>query len=270
MAILLNKLFKTPKRQVQDIPPKSDKNDDKETMKEHTPQQEEDGKYFSVIPRDLGGSGSLASIREEDEEDASSAASTNCHDEDHDAAVMAWKSSGDDNFHNHSPLVAQCHLNPQASCNNGPIPLQLQHHKSSTEEINALNNAMQRSYKLPRTSHFSNNHIMVNRARAKRIVPALSRNPNLDTLARWHAEAMASSRKIFHSDPVEIQAKLKVPSRRIGENVAVGESIKDIHRKMMTKKGDYNNIIDRRFVEMGMGTAKGRNGELYLCQIFRG
>ena len=37
-------------------------------------------------------------------------------------------------------------------------------------------------------------------------------------------------------------------------------------------KADRNNILDRRFTCMGMGTAKSpdENSKLYICQIFRG
>lgn len=222
---------------------------------------QEQGKYFTTIPRCLGrGTRSIGSScsRSSDEENATTG--------DHSAALK-WRSSNEQGFHKHSPLVAQRNLRCKELTDTPQRPQPY----SIAEEMDALNMAMARTYQLPKTGYFSNNHIMVNGVRAKHVVPALSRNSNLDTLARWHAEAMAASERIFHSDPGEINLKLKKPSRRIGENVAVGETVSDIHGQMMTKKkGDYNNIIDRRYTEMGMGTAKGRNGELYLCQIFRG
>lgn len=59
---------------------------------------------------------------------------------------------------------------------------------------------------------------------------------------------------------------------RVGENVAVGNSIKEIHLAMMSDSiADKNNILDRRYIYLGMGTAKSEvTGKLYLCQIFQG
>lgn len=59
--------------------------------------------------------------------------------------------------------------------------------------------------------------------------------------------------------------------QRIGVNVGRGSTIKDIHKSMVSSStADLNNIIDRRFVYMGVGTAKGGddNDTMYLCQIF--
>lgn len=60
--------------------------------------------------------------------------------------------------------------------------------------------------------------------------------------------------------------------RRIGENVAVGNTIQEIHMAMMSDLiADKNNILDRRYIYFGMGTAKSEvTGKLYLCQIFQG
>ena len=126
--------------------------------------------------------------------------------------------------------------------------------------------------RLPRTSHFANNHIMVNMERSKRTVPAVKRCSELDAVARWHAEIMAAEGKVRHSDSKDLQAQLtddKV-GEHLGENVGAGESIRAIHHEMMQNLGDSRNMTDRRYKEMGMATARGKNGELFLCQIFRG
>lgn len=217
----------------------------------------EAGTYAVVIPRFSGGSHSIGSSEHDDDKRRQHTFIAQSNKE-------RWRSSEDQGYHLHAPLIAQKVLCSKERQNiNSPS-------HSIAEEMYALNEAMERARKLPRTCYFSNNHIMVNTERTKRVVPSLNRNLDLDTLARWHAESMAASAQTFHSNPVQIYSKLKKPSRRIGENVAVGETIRDIHRQMMDKKGDRNNILDRRYTEMGMGTAKGRNGELYLCQIFRG
>ena len=125
--------------------------------------------------------------------------------------------------------------------------------------------------RLPRTSHFSNNHIMVNTERTKRTTPAVKRSSELDAVARWHAEVMAAEGKVRHSDAKDLQAKLMDNlGEHLGENVGAGESIRAIHHEMTQNLGDFRNMTDRRYKEMGMATARGADGELYLCQIFRG
>jgi uncharacterized protein YkwD len=126
------------------------------------------------------------------------------------------------------------------------------------------------SQRLPRVAHFANNHIMINTERTRRAVPALKRSSELDAIARWHAENMASADTVHHSDAAELQSKLGKPCEFLGENVAKGENIRSIHKEMMKNVGDVYNMTDRNYSEMGMATARGPNGDLYLCQIFRG
>lgn len=133
-----------------------------------------------------------------------------------------------------------------------------------------LGKIMERSRHLPGTSHYASNHIMVNKERAKRVTAPLVRLHELDELARKQARRMADQRQLFHSFPGEIQLNFSRPSRRFGENIARGASIQNIHNEMMRIRGDCNNILDRRYTNMGMGSVRGSDGNLYLCQIFRG
>ena len=99
--------------------------------------------------------------------------------------------------------------------------------------------------------------------------PPLKRMRDLDAIAREQAKMMASEQMLFHAEPVAIQEQLgRECGRRIGENVTKGTDLHAIHSKMMTTLADKNNIMDRRFTWMGVGTAKASDGTLYLCQIF--
>jgi uncharacterized protein YkwD len=145
--------------------------------------------------------------------------------------------------------------------------------ETEIDPATALGKAMARSRNLPNTDYYSSNHILVNQERVKRVIAPLSRLRELDSLARDHAEAMANAQHLFHSDPCDIQSKFQRPCRRMGENVAVGSNIRDIHVRMMKNtesNTDKNNILHRCYTHMGMATAKGADGQLYLCQIFRG
>lgn len=128
-----------------------------------------------------------------------------------------------------------------------------------------------KSRRLPSTSPFASNHVMVNNDRLKNMVAPLVRLRELDSIARAHAEAMAAAGKVFHMNPQDIRSRFCRASRRLGENVARGTSIQEIHQAMMKNLSDRNNILDRRFTNMGMATARGKdNGLLYLVQVFRG
>ena len=171
-----------------------------------------------------------------------------------------WKTCDSSSYHNHSPLLVVASSRSSSS------------NKKVGDAATELGMVLARSRKLPGTWYFSNNIILVNQERCKQNTPPLFRNLELDTIARNHAEAMATTRRVGHSDLSALRFKLSGPCRRIGENVAVGKSIKEIHKGMINSanKADKNNILDRRYTCMGVGTAKGEDGKLYICQIFKG
>jgi hypothetical protein len=169
-----------------------------------------------------------------------------------------WKVCDSKTYHDHSPLITQ------RRTRNVP---------KVGDEAMELSVAMARSRKLPGHWYFSNNIILVNKARCLRNTPALSRDMELDGIARAHAEIMAMTGIAAHSDPSTLRSKLSGPCRRIGENVAKGNSIKDIHTEIMEspkREADRNNLLDRRYTCMGIGTSKGHDGTLYMCQLFKG
>ncbi|CAB9497642.1 expressed unknown protein [Seminavis robusta] len=210
-----------------------------------------EGKFFSAIPRW--------------ESDVSESSTSDETMDDSRKSYDSWKTSDKPGYHKHAPLVAQQVLVAQQEMGVKIIP------ETREEEQRNLKIAMARAKELPRTSYFTSNHVMVKRIREKRNVPALSRSPELDEVARGHAQQMAEAAEgVFHADPTEIVSHLGKPSRRIGCNVAVGESVQHMHAKMMEKRGDFNNLIDRRYMHFGMGTAPAPNGDLYMCQIYRG
>jgi len=138
------------------------------------------------------------------------------------------------------------------------------------DETLALGQIMARSHHLPTISYYSSNHVMVNEERSKRVIAPLVRIRELDGIAREQAQRMADENTLFHSIPDELQSKFNRRSRRLGENVARGDNIRNIHKFMMGSTTNKNNIIDRRYTNMGMATARGSDGKLYLCQVFRG
>eukprot|EP00980_Cylindrotheca_fusiformis_P023420 scaffold10472_cov126-Cylindrotheca_fusiformis.AAC.15 len=108
------------------------------------------------------------------------------------------------------------------------------------------------------TSYFASNHVLVNRERMKRGLRPLTRNIAMDTLARESAKAMADS---AGSNPLK--------TTYVG-NVLRGESIRAVHRAiMLNREGrERANCLNPYFQDFGVGTAKGEDGMLYICQLF--
>ena len=108
------------------------------------------------------------------------------------------------------------------------------------------------------TSYFASNHVLINRERMKRGLKPLSRNIAMDDLARKSAQAMAASKGL---NPLQ--------TTYVG-NVLRGESIRTIHRStMLQKQGrERYNLLNPFFEDFGVGTCKGDDGMLYMCQLF--
>jgi uncharacterized protein YkwD len=115
----------------------------------------------------------------------------------------------------------------------------------------------------------SGNHMLVNKERIIRHLPALRRRVELDQLAKERAEIMAKAGRVRRGDRKYMLSRLS-PCTSYAENVACGTSIIEIHNKMLTIDSDVNNMIDKCHTEFGMGTSKARNQKIYLCQIFKG
>jgi uncharacterized protein YkwD len=96
----------------------------------------------------------------------------------------------------------------------------------------------------------------------------------LDAIALAHAQSMAQRQAVVHSVNSVSELMQKLQSRHVGENVQRGASIPQIHHDSMAQTDGGSlfirrNILSTSFNEMGMATAMGNDGILYLCQVFR-
>lgn len=127
--------------------------------------------------------------------------------------------------------------------------------------------------KRPMFADICGNHALVNAERqwGNPDLSPLKRSRELDEIAKWQAENMAKASRAYHSDPTELCSRLVTrPEHRLGENVAQGENLRELHGIMKQHSANYANMMDERYNEMGMATAKSANGDWFLCQIFRG
>lgn len=146
------------------------------------------------------------------------------------------------------------------------------------DEVSLSQNAAKgRTRALPRGSlpgELGYYHVLINRERVSRGLRPLERKRFLDELAISHAESMALKGKVEHSNVGQLIPKIlslsSSPCGRVGENVLNGRSPDFIHQSMMlTQSANRNNILDKRYISFGVGVSS-RNGEIYICQIFKG
>jgi len=152
---------------------------------------------------------------------------------------------------------------------------------NEVDDKKLLKKLMMKARRLPQEpGKYAMNHIMVNAERAKRMIPPLRRERYMDQIAREQAKLMAEEDTLFHIDsPNDLKNRLKEKDRetnelpnyeRVGTNIGRGKSIAEVHRFMMAALAERNNIQDKRFFAMGMGTYTTETGVLYMCQVFGG
>ena len=149
------------------------------------------------------------------------------------------------------------------------------------DDAQLLKKIMAKARKLPQEpGKYASIHVMVNVERAKRNIPPLRRERYMDQIAREQAKIMAEEQNLFHIDnPTMLKNRLKGLDResqelpdfvRMGTNIGRGKDIAEAHRFMMAALAERNNIQDKRFFYMGMGTSTAENGQIYMCMIFGG
>jgi len=195
-----------------------------------------------------------------------------------------WSRSSNDDDNKHIPTYTIHHLNNE-SFKEGKI--RTNDTSDSEEEEDMQDQGLQerillmsvvkeKRLSLPTSDYVANFHILINEARAKIFILPLIRETELDEVASDHAKQMINRNKCEHSDIETLIPKisgLSPPWQRIGENVCRGKSIKAIHEEILENPdciADKNNMYDRRFSSFGVGIAHSSEGEVYICQIYRG
>lgn len=113
------------------------------------------------------------------------------------------------------------------------------------------------------SEHGQRSFDLANHERASRGIHTLGNDADLNATAQAWAEHMASVNRLYHS-------QLRVPpgSTRVAENVAYGSSVDQIHQALMNSPGHRNNILDGRMTRVGIGSAVGSNGRIWIVQLF--
>jgi hypothetical protein len=105
-----------------------------------------------------------------------------------------------------------------------------------------------------------------NGARTSRGIRAYVLKSDLTAVARRQAARMAAQRRMYHNPNLTSEVS---GWRNVGENVGRGPDVASIHNAFMGSASHRANILSTTFTEIGVGTARASNGELFVSQVFR-
>ena len=106
-------------------------------------------------------------------------------------------------------------------------------------------------------------------------LPSLQINDHLNELAQKHSEAMAKGSTSFGHDGFDKRnaratASIKTLSS-FAENVAYGpETAAQVVENWKNSAGHRRNMLGKSYKIIGVGIARGKNGQLFYTQIFGG
>jgi Cysteine-rich secretory protein family len=106
----------------------------------------------------------------------------------------------------------------------------------------------------------------INSARANHGLAAYAVAADLTSMARAQAGRMAAKRTIFHNPNLAADACCWTS---LGENVGVGGDAGSLTAAFLASPEHRANILSSAFTQVGIGTAVGSDGRLYVDEVFR-
>lgn len=102
----------------------------------------------------------------------------------------------------------------------------------------------------------------VNASRTEHGLRPLVLNVELRSAARRHSAQMIKRNRLYHSDLSDIAG------RWVGENVALGPSVEEVHAALMASPLHRANLLDQGMTQIGVAVDYD-SGSLWVTQIFR-
>jgi uncharacterized protein YkwD len=113
---------------------------------------------------------------------------------------------------------------------------------------------------------------MINAARSAEGLGPLRPVDALARLASTHATAMRDAERLAHDSGqgtlIERSERAGVVALSLGENVAHAMDVRGAHRTLWASPSHRGNLLDPRFDSVGIGTAVGDDGTLWVCEVF--
>jgi len=107
---------------------------------------------------------------------------------------------------------------------------------------------------------------LTNSARASHGLPRYAVASDMTSVARRWAAHMAAHHQLAHNPSFTSQVCCW---SHVGENVGVGPSVSAIQRAFMASSPHRANILNSGYTQVGIGTARGSDGKLYVDELFR-
>lgn len=104
----------------------------------------------------------------------------------------------------------------------------------------------------------------INASRAAVGVGPLRLDGGLTAYARAHAQTMAATANLHHSNI----ATLLGPWSTVGENVGVGPSVAATHRAFLASPDHYRNMADSLFTHVGIGVYVDDQSRIWTAHVF--
>jgi uncharacterized protein YkwD len=112
---------------------------------------------------------------------------------------------------------------------------------------------------------------LINLERDARGIAPLQRHPDLAAIARDYSRRMAATGRVDHERdrPMEERIGDAVPDTcMFGENVSKNTSVDYALSDLMTSEGHRANLLNPRYVNVGIGIVRGEGDYLYITQEF--
>ena len=116
---------------------------------------------------------------------------------------------------------------------------------------------------------------LTNQERKKKELPPLRSSPRLAELARAHSANMAKQRKMEHTldgkTPFDRMRDVDYKYLKAAENIAAGDAgapLSGIMEAWMESTRHRENILGAEFTDIGLGTARDKDGKIYITQVF--
>jgi uncharacterized protein YkwD len=108
----------------------------------------------------------------------------------------------------------------------------------------------------------------VNSYRAANGLAGLSVAGDATAKAQQHANDMAAQGRLFHSS--NLPSGIQNDWTALGENVGVGGSVDQLESMFEASSAHRANLVNGAYNQIGVGVARGGDGQLYVTEFFVG
>jgi uncharacterized protein YkwD len=115
---------------------------------------------------------------------------------------------------------------------------------------------------------------MINAARVSEGLLSLTRDPELDRVARAHSQEMLKAGVVGHDvgtgDPKARATAASIVAHAVGENVATSKTLEGAHRALWASPSHRENTLMSQFTRVGVAVLRAPDGMVWVTAMFAG